>query len=82
MIRLVKFIAYAWLLITAIFILGIGAIIWLTNGWGAVSDAMVPEYLLIAAAAFLPGLLLLFFERKEERVEEQEEQADEERPRP
>jgi hypothetical protein len=81
MIRFVKIVGYAWLLATAMCILGIVAVLWLTDGWKAVTDLMVPEYLLIVAAAFLPGLLLLFLERKEERVEEQEEE-DENRSRP
>jgi len=72
MIRLVKFIAYAWLIFMAICLVGIASVIWLTNGPDAVLNAMSPEYLLIAGAAFLPGLLVLFLEKKEEQVEEQD----------
>ena len=81
MIRFVKIVGYAWLFVTAMCILGIVAVLWLSDGWKAVKEVMAPEYLLIVAAAFLPGLLLLLLERKEERVEEQEEE-DKKRSRP
>lgn len=81
MIRFVKIVGYVWLFVTAMCILAIAAVLWLTDGWKAVQDMMAPEYLLIVAAAFLPGLLLLLLERKEERVEEKEEE-DEKRSQP
>jgi len=67
MIHLVKFIGYAWVAITAICLVGIAGVIWLTNGLDTLIGAMTPEYLLIAGAAFLPGLLVLFLENKEEQ---------------
>lgn len=80
MIRFVKIAGYAWLFATAMCILGIVTVLWMTDGWNAVNDVIAPEYLLIVAAAFLPGLLLLFLERKEERVEEQEEEDEKRSP--
>lgn len=73
MIRVVRLLGYAWLIITVVFILGLLGIAWMDMGFDAMVESLSLQFILIMAGAFLPGLIMVFFEMKEERVEDKED---------
>lgn len=73
MIRVVRLLGYAWLIITVVFILGLLGIAWMDMGFDAMVESLSLQFILIMAGAFLPGLIMVFFEMKEESVEDKED---------
>jgi hypothetical protein len=78
MIRLVRLLGYAWLSITAVFILGLLGMIGLRVGFDMIVESLSLIYVLIFAGALLPGLLMVLLEIKEERTEDEEDRKERE----